>query len=621
LRVYFIHPKFSIGNSQLAEDFFDICLKEIEEYIEIVAIRSEFVMSSAEITRDDLIIFFNRSDQSYNTSLLHLLTEAKRNKADIIPIALSKDSRKPPEIVEKFQSFDIVEQLRQRSLNEVNIATVAFSFSRTIISKMQPTMTKDKMNIFITHRRLDGEEIAAWLCKQLRTRAEEVFRDLIDIQIGEDAQKIIELNLHKSDVVIFLDSPKSGQSEWVAKELNTALKFNIPIVWVKIGGIDNRSPLIIKPADLPHFQLSDIDTNDSSIDPGFVDDIIHKAFQISRESAKNIFDQIHTINNIARHNGAHFLKVDSKKMLYKVSVPRKWFSYSLRPMIHIIQCFGRAPSDKDKSMLRTDLQRLGYEDHPDHGALYDTAFLLTPTKYSVNSPPEDCITESFDQYIYCLENHLDVNKSFPSGKKGVIISGAFPDVDQYYQQYLIDAVHAFSQAIFQKQGVLIFGAHPTFQHLIFAMGKYQRPDDYQNAIRMYISKYLVADGLIEDLNKHATIIATDSVEKSREKSLTLMRQTMINDEEALALVCIGGKTRLGGHNPGVDEEIEMAKERGLPVFLIGSAGGRAAEIANEFDNDGWKEKINSLSVSDNKELMTSLDYRAMAHKILDSLKV
>ena len=188
-----------------------------------------------------------------------------------------------------------------------------------------------------------------------------------------------------------------------------------------------------------------------------------------------------------------------------------------------------------------------------------------------------------------------------------------------YQQYLTDAVYSFTKSIFQCNGKVIFGAHPTFQHLIFDMGKINRPNDYQDAIRLYVSKYFVTDAVIDELRKNATVIATDIVTNSRSESLTLMRKQMISDDKAIALVCMGGKTKSEGHQPGVDEEIALAKSNGLPVFIIGSVGGRSAEIAQYYNNIGWTEKINNLSVEDNIELMTSFDYKFLSNKILNSL--
>jgi hypothetical protein len=470
---------------------------------------------------------------------------------------------------------------------------------------------------------MDGEELAALFYNEFRVRAESVFRDLIDIRIGKDAQEVIEENLKKSDVVIFIDTPKSGESYWIKRELSIALSLNIPIVWVKVGDLEHRTPLGIKPADTYHFYYDDAMLSNISGDSSLIDDIIHKAFRFSRESAKHVFDRIHLLKNIAKDYGITLRKLDSKNMIYRIDIPRKSFRYFQKPIMQIVQCYGRRPKENERSSIIPILEDLGYITHPEYGPYYDTTIFLSPIKESEVDNSVNFITESFDSYLCYLEEYLNPEKHRNSNEKGIIISGAFPDCEPDYQQYLTDAVYSLTKSIFQFKGKVIFGAHPTFQHLIFDMGKMYRPDDYRDAIRLYVSKFFVTDALIEELRKNATVIATNIVGNSpderRNKSLTLMRKQMIADDSAIALVCLGGKTKSGGHQPGVDEEIALAKSKGLPVFIIGSVGGRSAEIAQYYNEIGWTEKINSLSIEDNIELMTSVDYKSLSNKILNSL--
>ena len=46
-----------------------------------------------------------------------------------------------------------------------------------------------------------------------------VFRDLVEIQVGEPAQEKIDEELARADVLVFFDTPKAGESTWVAHEL------------------------------------------------------------------------------------------------------------------------------------------------------------------------------------------------------------------------------------------------------------------------------------------------------------------------------------------------------------------------------------------------------------------
>jgi MTH538 TIR-like domain (DUF1863). len=616
LRVYYVYPKITIGENQLAEQFTEKCFGEIEEHVEVVSLRSETVMLSADVNKGDSIVFFNRSDQNYKDSFIKLLGKTLKAQCLIYPIALTIDHRKPPVTVEMSQSFDIVEELRQRCLTESNIATAAFSLARKVISDMQPTLCKDKMHMFISYRRDEGEDISALFYKEFKSRAEEVFRDLIDINVGENAQDIIEKKLKKSDIVIFLDTPKAGESRWITKELEMAFALNIPIVWIRIGDLKNREPLKFNPADIPHFMVKELSYADKNQYVQLIDDIIHKAFQISRESVKSVFDQINNMESIAINHQADFKKLDSRNLIFKLSMPRNGLKYRQRPLVHLVQCYGRLPKVEDKEKLKPVLKNLGYEEHPEHGSYFDSALLLAPIVPSNGYQEDTYETESFDEYIYYLNNYLNPIKNTSNEKKGIIISGAFPDCEPDRQQALTDAVYAFTHAVFQRNGIVIFGAHPTFQHLIFNVGKQIIPNSYKEHIHLYISEYFASRGMIEDLRHQANVISTKNVEDDRNKSLTLMRKTMIEDSESIALICMGGKTKAGGHNPGVDEEIELAFNRGLPVFIIGSVGGRSAEIAVQLESDGWAKKLNNLSIEDNTQLMVSIDYRTMANKLL-----
>jgi hypothetical protein len=92
---------------------------------------------------------------------------------------------------------------------------------------------------------------------------------------------------------------------------------------------------------------------------------------------------------------------------------------------------------------------------------------------------------------------------------------------------------------------------------------------------------------------------------------------MLGDAEAGALVVIGGKTLRGGHTPGVDEEIQLARKAGIPVFLFGSVGGRSSELTAAMASEE-RAKTNGLSDAANIELATSLDYGRLARLILDA---
>lgn len=619
MSVYYIHPELTVGANKLAKDFFEFSYEELERYIDVTKLKTKDALFQVGFKKGDSLLFINRFDQEYELSIKNKITEAVEIGLDLYPVAIGKDSRIPLEPTSKSQSFDVVEELRKRSLTEANIETLGLSFARKIISRNQPTLTKEKVHIFISHKRKDGEEIAANVYYELRKRAESTFRDLIDISVGEEAQKIIEENLNKSDLIIFLDTPLAGDSKWIEIELKLALSLNIPIVWVKLGKSEDRISLEVKPSDKPHFVIEAFGDPDFKLDTKLIDDILEKAFEISRRSASLVFDKCSLIGSIAKSNGFNVELINKKQMVYKIEFPKQGNRYFERPRVHFFQCYSRLPNKNEKNQINPFLNDIGYNSHPNYGAFYDATILLSPTRKQDENLCEPCVVETYDEYIKYLTGETDTQLEKVNKRKGIIISGAFPDCEPEYQQELINAVHAITQAILLRKCTVIFGAHPTFQHLIFNVGKQLRRDGCKEFIEMYISRYFATDPLIEDYKVDAQIIATDSIENDRTKSLTVMRKEMINDEAAIALICIGGKTKAGGHTPGVDEEIKYAKEKGIPIYIIGSAGGRAAELASELNYGGWCDKINNLSALQNKKLMTSLDYGEMAGIIMESL--
>lgn len=153
--------------------------------------------------------------------------------------------------------------------------------------------------------------------------------------------------------------------------------------------------------------------------------------------------------------------------------------------------------------------------------------------------------------------------------------------------------------------------------MILDLARRQRPGDYINAVHMYISKYFVTQAEINEITNKATVYATENVNNDRAESLTAMRQAMISDEEVAGIVLLGGKQHI--HiKPGIDEELELAQQKGIPAFIIGSVGGRSSELAKEII-EKRNNPINTLTEEQNKKLLTSLDFRSLADEILQSL--
>ncbi|WP_342417578.1 TIR domain-containing protein [Paenibacillus sp. FSL R10-2782] len=616
-----INPNLTIGDDSVADDFYHKLRSELEEYTDVRSLKTAMHLHSTSLQSDEVLVIFNKQDQEYSENILLLLRHALEKDCVVIPVSLYEQSRTPATLISHIQSFEVVDQLRQRRLTYSNIDTVAFALTRLIMSKIQPTMSVDRMDLFISHRRVDGEEIAAEFYNELRRRANEVeaFRDLISIKVGQNAQEEIEKNLYKSDAVIFIDTPLCGESEWVKKELQIALGLNLPIVWVKVGPQSERARLNVLPGGSPHFNFEYLDLDNLKQSSNIVDDIIHKAFQISRNNAMSVIDHLNRLQQLASSNKIKLIPINKKNMVYRVEIPRKVkeFQYYQRSLSHVLQLFGRNPKIIDRTSFEPLISELGFQLHPDLGYHFDSGLLLGPNASlnSAHSSEPICI-DSIDGYVTSIQKYLSSDQ-IQTSKKGILISGAFPDYEPEFQQQLTEAVFCFAKAVLDKGGTIIFGSHPTFQHMILDLARRQRPGDYINAVHMYISKYFVTQAEINEITNKATVYATENVNNDRAESLTAMRQAMISDEEVAGIVLLGGKQHI--HiKPGIDEELELAQQKGIPAFIIGSVGGRSSELAKEII-EKRNNPINTLTEEQNKKLLTSLDFRSLADEILQSL--
>lgn len=167
---------------------------------------------------------------------------------------------------------------------------------------------------------------------------------------------------------------------------------------------------------------------------------------------------------------------------------------------------------------------------------------------------------------------------------------------------------------------LTFGAHPTFQELFFDVAKEIEPKKYKNMLNMYISKWFLEDSdeRRKEFNDKCKVFVTDKKE-DRLSSLSEMRKVMIQRDEVKAVICLGGKIKKNREEEGIREEIALAREKGIPVFVVGSVGGCSAVVAKEYENNGFVG-LNDAAEELNLMFMKDIDYFGMAQNMLNYLK-
>ena len=151
----------------------------------------------SNIDEGSLVVLFNDEENlvSKNDNRIDkFLQKANEKNSSIYSIAINKNSRKPTDIISNKQSYDVWEQLRCRNLGVDYLLVVAKILSIKIISKVMLTIYSNEGLVFVSHRRLDGEEITAKLCDRMKVQFKDpsVFRDVFNVEVGEETQDVID---------------------------------------------------------------------------------------------------------------------------------------------------------------------------------------------------------------------------------------------------------------------------------------------------------------------------------------------------------------------------------------------------------------------------------------------
>lgn len=596
---------FIVKNDKEETDkFMKIVEEQLNEYgIEFQIITSSNVsINKRRLDSSSLVVVCNGS--RYKDDIESFIEEAVQKEAEIWPIAINKEDRLPEEPISRKQSYDVWEQLRRRNLDKSQISTIALSFARKIIARVLPTLYNENGEIFISHRRLDGEDIAAKIYDRLKMQAESMtpFRDVARINVGEEAQPVIDEAMKNCEIFIFVHTPKAAESEWILKELLFAMLRCIPVLWIQIDDADEKK-LKIKPSEKPHLQYKSENFIEEKDLIEIADEILDKSFRLIMENSNRVFDYIKSIESLF---GSRIICEHQDKMIYRISMERKGYHYPQRTIEQYFQVFGRMPTDTDL----VDLNPLKENEKLDSVVALSNKTLNFAEKHGI-------IMDSIEDFYYYWNEYIEGKKEKIKLNRGeIVISGAFPDCDEIYKQCLTDALVIFSKAIIREGYILTFGAHPTFQELFFETARKTNTHDAKNSLKMFISNWFMERQLDKEeyykMNCH--LLKTEKKEDLN-KSLQIMRRKMIQRREVKALVCLGGKIKKNKEEEGIREEIELARAYDIPVFIVGTVGGCSAEVAIEYQKSGWKN-LNDASDEINEEFLNSIDYFGLVRTML-----
>ncbi|CDH90263.1 TIR domain-containing protein [Clostridium botulinum] len=596
-------------NLESAGIFYSECKEILDTYVaNKLYISSVFQINqllTEEPDKNDILIFFNSENGIYNEGISKLVNKYYDAQSRIWPIAMENNAecRRPPSPVSAKQSFDVYCRNENRNPMKNNMKAIAQIFARKIISQTLSPLYRDEVLYFISHRRIDGENIAARLADELKslTRERNVYRDVVNVEVGNDTQEDIDENLELSDVVIFLQTKESQNSSYIMKELCYAIINDIPILWIQIDNA-SYSEMGIRPGEAPVLSYSSEEFFNRERLLEIVDEIEVKCFQLMMNTSNQVFSYIEYFNDMSNSNKIKLVSDKSSILAYQVQYEEKTRDlYDLRIRNHYVQCFGRNPKPQDIQQFREKvIKEKIYENH-------DRLFLLSNHGRRDKQIGDAKLSEeNFDNYLMNIENVSGGKRR--KLEKRIILSGAFPDCDEIYKNSLLEAVVVYSREIIKRGYILVFGAHPTFQKLIFDIGKVYA-SDIKYSIEMHMDKAYLGSYNLQELQEKCTLVLSDGLQE--------MRENMICKEKSEMLICLGGKVKEDKTQQGVDIEVELAKSVGIPVALVGTVGGRSSEYAFEMITESNWDELNSWDTSLNESLFYNVNHRVMVKRLLD----
>ncbi|MCU1678168.1 MAG: hypothetical protein JWM93_2926 [Frankiales bacterium] len=563
---------------------------------------------------NDGVVFFNPFLAEHADDAEALLERAAEAGAVLLPIAMDSVHRRPPTAASKQQSFDVADHLRRRSLPDDRLRIIGHAFSREALSMTMPTYVQSRLRLFLCHRREDGEDLAALTDEALVSRHEHVFRDLIDVQAGENAQQKIDEALSGADVLVFLDTPRAHESWWVSHELATALGRGIPIVWIRLGPDDVRrdSSLPVKPDAAPHLTEDDVALSDEAAGR-LADEIVRVATRLALRHLQTSKRALNDLKRWASASDASVHVLDARQQIFQVRYPpvdvRR---YPLRAATDIVQFFGRGADADDRERLESYLTDNGMGPHDHECRAFDAAILLDPTSAGHSRVGEWSVTEHPTAFLQSL-----TTPAATPVQPRLLLLGAYPNGD-FARDQMTSAVHATAMTWLALGGEIVCGGHPTFVPLLTEAARIALEGaDTRDALVVYWSEWFAAPAQVLELEKHATVVVT-AAGADRDSSLTTMREQMVGEGRATKVLAIGGRTAEGGaHVPGIDEEIRLARIAGLPVYVLGGPGGQAAVAADAAASATvpWDSFGNGLRADGNAYLRETEEYEEALRRV------
>ena len=187
-------------------------------------------------------------------------------------------------------------------------------------------------------------------------------------------------------------------------------------------------------------------------------------------------------------------------------------------------------------------------------------------------------------------------------------------------------VEQLAEQVFRDGGSIIHGSHPTIWPSLFKpAAEFQKANGTRDCLTMAVSRQFSSEpqkhGIDMNLWRSLSVVHEEPAETGeKEKPENLKRLRCWIADRCDAVVVVGG--RGWEQNPGgagIPLEFDLARERGLPCFLVAGMGG-AAEGYLRDRPELLRNLKNGFDQAKNLELATEPNPGALADRIAEQLR-
>ena len=481
-----------------------------------------------------LIDDFLMLDDSLQNKCLYLISKNNSDiKTTIIPILISDAGINLVKKINSIPLYSIVDY-------DIKIKTLFYEVTRITFQKLKENT--EKIKIFISYCRQDGEDIAHHLCNYINTRTHlSTILDTTSIEIHDNFQKEIE-NLLSVSSVIFLCTDKYSSRFWCLEEVLYSKKYDVPSIIVDaISEFESRRfPYLGNTSVIRwrHTEQTILDIINKLLFETLKQKLLKDISCINLEKNQIYFSHYPELANIA------FMNQSTKLVFY----PDPPLGISeIRFLENYSNCKFYTP--------------ITYQ-----GKLNDQNLKIC---ISISKPSDLNKVNCFDNHINYI--YLEILRYLIYSKYIVVYGGDWRKGG--YTEYIYDLIR-----VYQDNQELL--EYKFTNYLAFPF--YSELDSHTEALIRNVTNLIKID---PPFNNDRPLENYDN-KSFIAYSLTNMRNVMLDNIDAI--IAIAGKNESGNSIlSGVLEEIIIAIKLKKPIYIIGGLGGVAKKIA-EFIRNGEK---------------------------------